>query len=122
MQESILFFSNDKILEERLRKALRPFRVELTPIPIASYNQPLGVLAGLQKPIPLLAPYQDGPLDSTMLVFSGISNTKLDKLLQAFRAKGLNIPYKAMLTPTNRSWTPARCFAEIKREHQLLHP
>jgi hypothetical protein len=33
----------------------------------------------------------------------------------------LKLPYKAILTETNSGWTVPECFAEIKREHALLH-
>lgn len=122
MNETILFFSNDKILEQKIQKVIRPFHVELKPIALSDYNQPLGALAGLDSRIPLLAPYHGAPFEGPMLLFAGISKNKLEKLLVAFRTKQLSLPYKAMLTPTNRSWTAIRCFEEIKREHELLHP
>ena len=56
-----------------------------------------------------------------MLVFCNISNGKLDQLLTAMGRAGLpRIALKAMLTPTNRSWTSQQLWTELRREHEAM--
>ena len=57
-----------------------------------------------------------------MLVFAGLSDARLNQVLLALRrSKSGTFPYKAILTPTNQFWTAPECFAEIAREHELMH-
>ena len=57
-----------------------------------------------------------------MLVFCGISGGKLDHLLTAMRRAGLpRIALKAMLTPTNRTWSSQQLWTELRREHEAVH-
>ena len=56
-----------------------------------------------------------------MLVFCNISNGKLDQLLTAMGRAGLpRIALKAMLTPTNRTWTSQQLWTELRREHEAM--
>ena len=65
----------------------------------------------------------DGPeLPGTMFVFCFLSDSRLNQALAALRKSGAGpFPYKAILTPTNSTWTAPDCFDEIRREHEALH-
>ena len=65
----------------------------------------------------------DGPeLPGTMFVFCFLSDSRLNQALAALRKCGAGpFPYKAILTPTNSTWTAPDCFDEIRREHEALH-
>ena len=58
-------------------------------------------------------------LDGQMIVFAGISGDKLDSLLSLLRSNPAcgSIPYKAVLTEMNQSWSAYALFEELKREH-----
>ena len=60
-------------------------------------------------------------LPSGMMIFTGLSEMTLDRVLAGLRAQQIRIPYKAILTPTNQHWTPEECFIEIKKEHEQMH-
>ena len=56
-----------------------------------------------------------------MLVLSGFTNARLDALLTALRKAGVpKIGWKAVLTPTNVSWTFRDLCAELEREHEAM--
>jgi len=57
--------------------------------------------------------------DEEMLIFN-CNQQQLDVILQMMKAIGLYIPYKAMITPTNLSWTPAQLIYELKAEHAAI--
>lgn len=73
----------------------------------------LGVLAGEAGPSATAA--GDAPKES-LLVFAYFSDALLDKALAALRKEGLAFDYKAMLTPTNRTWPLHALLEELKKE------
>ena len=124
MKETILLFNppeKDRLL--KLEMALFPLRVRLKKVAPSEYNQPLGVLAGIKEMTPAEGTYDGPELPDTMLVFCFLDDSRLNQALAALRKSGAgSFHYKAILTPTNSEWTAPDCFAEIKREHEAMHP
>lgn len=54
------------------------------------------------------------------LIFSGILQKNISMLLKEFKANGLNIPLKAMVTPSNQSWSLFDLIEELKKEHKFM--
>ena len=90
------------------------------------------VLWGLEALVPL-PPLEDllgrseekSPVEEEfsdpMLVFCNLPHEKLDHLLTAMGRAGLpRIALKAMLTPTNRTWTSQQLWTELRREHEAM--
>ncbi|MBQ7980412.1 MAG: DUF3783 domain-containing protein, partial [Oscillospiraceae bacterium] len=50
----------------------------------------------------------------------GIEGKRLDLLLKAIRAAGLNIPLKAIVTATNQSKSVEWLLDELKKEHEAM--
>lgn len=57
------------------------------------------------------------PLREEMLVMD-LPGVLLDFFLQGMRQAGVDVPLKAVLTPTNVSWTAAALQQELQRERQ----
>lgn len=53
-----------------------------------------------------------------MLVFCGLDG-ELDGLLSVLRTAGI-VCLKAVLTPSNRTWTPSRLYRELERERRIM--
>lgn len=53
-----------------------------------------------------------------MLVLCGL-DAELDGLLAALRQAGITC-LKAVLTPSNRNWTPGRLYRELERERKTI--
>ncbi len=54
-----------------------------------------------------------------MLVFCGLRDEQLDRLLPALRSAGVG-GHRAVLTRHNRAWTPGRLLAELDREQAAM--
>ena len=54
----------------------------------------------------------------SMLVMCNLTEKHMDKLLAALRLGGLEIDYKAVLTPTNSKWNGAWMLAQMRLEKQ----
>lgn len=123
MKETILLF-NAPAKEDLLKieMALFPLHIRLKMVSRENYSQPLGVLAGIKDIKPSEAQYDGPELPGTMFVFCFLSDSRLNQALAALRKCGAGpFPYKAILTPTNSTWTAPDCFDEIRREHEALH-
>ena len=123
MKETILLF-NPPATEELLmiETALFPLRIRLKKVTREDYNQPLGVLAGLKDMEPAEGVFEGEELPDTMFIFCFLSDSRLNQALAALRKCGAGpFPYKAILTPTNSTWTAPDCFSEIRLEHETLH-
>ena len=123
MKETILLF-NPPAKEELLKieTALFPLRIRLKKVTREDYNQPLGVLAGLKDMEPEEGVFEGEELPDTMFIFCFLSDSRLNQALAALRKCGAGpFPYKAILTPTNSTWTAPDCFSEIRLEHETLH-
>lgn len=123
MKETILLF-NPPAKEELLKieTALFPLRIRLKKVTREDYNQPLGVLAGLKDMEPAEGVFEGDELPDTMFIFCFLSDSRLNQALAALRKCGAGpFPYKAILTPTNSTWTAPDCFSEIRLEHETLH-
>ena len=51
-----------------------------------------------------------------MLLFCDVTEKHLDKFLSELRNKQSRIDYKAVLTPTNRTWNVRRLYAHMAME------
>lgn len=53
-----------------------------------------------------------------LCVFSG---SDLNRFLRTLRENGIDVPYKAMLTETNKTWLASALARQIKAEHEQMH-
>ena len=74
-------------------------------------------VAELDKPAP--AGSFAGPAES-LLLLEDVEETTLRAMLAALREKGVQIDYKAVVTPHNRQWTVLELLEELKRERQAI--
>ena len=124
MKETILLFkAPEKESLLKIEMALFPLHIRIKRISRDDYNQPLGFLAGIKDAEPAQGRYEGPELPAPMFLFCFLSENRLNQVLAALRRSGAGpFPYKAVLTPTNSSWTAPDCFQEIRREHEALHP
>ncbi|WP_230399176.1 DUF3783 domain-containing protein [Novisyntrophococcus fermenticellae] len=123
MKETVLVFNvNDSSTKLNIELALFPFHVRLKKVLLADYNKTLGSLVGISDSADPGQSYTGDELESSMMIFAGIPDNKLNLLLKSLRDKKVQLPYKAILTPTNSNWTPLECFEELVREHKAMNP
>ena len=122
MKETILLFNPpEKEVLLKIEMALFPLHIRLKRVDAKDYNQPLGVLAGIKEMTPAEGSYEGQELPGTMFVFCFLDDSRLNQALAALRKTGAGpFPYKAILTPTNSSWTAPDRFEEIKKEHEAM--
>lgn len=121
MRETVLLFHfDDQNRKRELQMFLLSMKLKVQTIKRSEYLKPLGVLAGIQKDSDF-PPYDGEDLPTEAIIFCGLSNSRLNELLNGMRKKKMKpIPYKAILTPTNQNWTILECYKELQRERAAI--
>ena len=76
-----------------------PLKIRIRRIPVSQYGQTLAALCGLEEPVALPSESVVTPsFSDSMMIFAGLSEMTLDRVLTGLRAQQIRIPYKAILT------------------------
>lgn len=59
-------------------------------------------------------------VEPSLLLFCGLREKRLDKLLFELRREEAAVDYKAILTSTNRTWTLRHLYLELEREKAAI--
>lgn len=114
MKETVLAFGCEGILP-LLTMAFAPAGIALKSVPAADCAQTLGALAG-EFGCPRSPAVNEGAFPEPMIVLCGFRDARIDAALMALQSAGLSLPYKAVLTKSNKKWTPIQLLAELRRE------
>ena len=115
--ETVLMYNCNGEQWAKLRQIFLMLRVRIRPVEADQYGLTLEELLGRsEEKTPVEEEFSD-----PMLVFCNLPHEKLDHLLTAMGRAGLpRIALKAMLTPTNRTWTSQQLWTELRREHEAM--
>lgn len=119
----IMYHTKDSKKEKQLTELCKQLGFHTRKIKVSDANVCLSTLAGLSGN---LVPTKDekAPKDYQMpelLIFSGLSEGKLDKFLAEYKKSGLaSISLKAVITPYNIGWTVYQLTAELVREQMAI--
>ena len=115
--ETVLMYNCDGEQWSKLRQIFLMLRVRIRPVEADQYGLTLEeLLDRSEEKAPVEEEFSD-----PMLVFCNLPHEKLDHLLTAMGRAGLpRIALKAMLTPTNRTWTSQQLWTELRREHEAM--
>lgn len=114
MEKLLLFHLNDTD-QKKVKQVARNLKIQYEFIDPAAYNQPLESLVS-GKANPLFAPFPGEVPAESLLLMCDFSDKRMDALLLALRKAGVQIDYKAVLTPTNRKWNVLRLLLEMRAE------
>ena len=115
--ETVLMYNCNGEQWAKLRQIFLMLRVRIRPVEADQYGLTLEDLLGRSEE---KAPVEE-KFSDPMLVFCNLPHEKLDHLLTAMGRAGLpRIALKAMLTPTNRTWTSQQLWTELRREHEAM--
>ena len=115
--ETVLMYNCDDEQWAKLRQIFLMLRVRIRPVEADQYGLTLEDLLGRSEEKATVEEEFSDP----MLVFCNFPHEKLDHLLTAMGRAGLpRIALKAMLTPTNRTWTSQQLWTELRREHEAM--
>ena len=104
--------------KDQLTRILAARKIRFEEIREEDLRQRVGDLAD-GKRTPLAMPFTGEAPKESMLIFCGVSEKHLDKILFTLRSMQIRTDLKAVLTPTNAEWTVLMLFLELSREKLL---
>ena len=120
MKKTVLLYNFSEEELPRVKKALLPLKFSLHTVQEEEMDQPVGFLAGLSDD----GEKRERPQGNMgkLVVMGGFLGSDLDKLLAAIRKAGFSRDVlKAMITPSNMEWSGPQLYAEILKEHIMMH-
>lgn len=83
-----------------------------------AFGQSIGAVVGLCPADETAEPER---FDAKMLVMAGFTNALLDRFLAGYRREQIEpVPLKAVLTPSNQSWSGAALCRALQQEHMAI--
>ena len=124
MKPTILLINfQDQQKLRKLKMALLPFKIRLKTVETQDYSQPIGYLTGVKEVSQVQIPSALIPqeqMEKEMLILAGITGNLFDQVLYTLRKAGTPVDYKAVLTPTNVTWTLQHLYLEMEMEERKL--
>ena len=90
---------------------------EVSEVPPADFCQTVGALIGV---LPRQNEICLSPFKEPMLIMSSFDKEKMETILDNLKVKGVVIPYKAVVTPTNLVWRCDALAKELIKEHEQI--
>ena len=122
MKETVLLINfTDKKQLNGIKSILMLEKILIREVKKEEYAQQIGALAGIKELYREDAVYEGEDLEKEMMIFAGLSDAKLDKVLELMRRKKVKkVDYKAIMTPTNLTWKVADLYGELAKEHEAM--
>ena len=121
MRAKVLLYGigNESERDRALRAVLRERKLLTLDVTGAQLGETVGRLVSTNAAAAPDAPPKAAP-EAEFMLLCALGDRQLDRLLAAMRRAGAAVPYKAVLTEQNRSWTLERLIREVAREHEAL--
>ena len=114
--EKILLFHGDAETERKVRNVASRLKINMTSM---SNPDPDSILEDLAQGRAVSQDASPG-LEASLLLLCGLREKRLDKLLFELRREEVAVDYKAVLTPTNSTWTLQHLYLELEREKAAI--
>ena len=116
---TILAFNLSDARLSKLRFLCMKLGLLVKVVPPEDFTQPIAALAGLAERAK--APEATEPFADEMIVFCHMSNVQLNNFLKTAKQQRIPpFPLKAILTPTNATWTACALCAELREEREAI--
>ena len=114
--EKILLFHGDTETERKVRNVASRLKINMTSV---SDPDPDCLLEDLAQGRVVSQDASPG-LETSLLLLCGLREKRLDKFLFELRREEVAVDYKAVLTPTNSTWTLQHLYLELEREKAAI--
>ena len=117
MTPMLYLYNLDNPRGAKIRRVCLPLGVRTALVPPQAHVLTLEELTTGTQPPPDGAP----GFPDELLLLVGFTSAQMDALFQGFRrARIAPVALKAVLTPTNRSWTSVQLHRELLQEHEAV--
>lgn len=107
--------------EEAVCKVLAEAKLTCRVVAPEEVEEQIGYLCGFSE-FPGGAARTSSPMQQAMVIFAGIGEKELSRILAALKQAQIQTPsLKAMVTDTNGRWTFRKLAEELQAEHRTMH-
>lgn len=103
---------------QELELLLKEHKIEMRMVEESGLSLSAAALAGYIDNSEPTREYDAGPLEKSTLVFSGLTEERLNTILEAIKKAEYRIDFKAVLTGENRSWAFGVLINELALENE----
>lgn len=117
-KKKMLVYALPQDQQRHLVEVMRKLQLVVVPVPSTQYAQPLqSVLAETASPNTAF-PWPE--LAEPMLVMASLESEEIDAVLATLKQNRIRIDLKAIVTPTNQSWTSLQLYGELCKEREAM--
>lgn len=122
MSEKILLFEMPPQESAKIKRLASQMRIRTKIVNVSEYGKTIGQIAETDEIKNDAADSTAGfrPADS-LIVMCGLTEKHMDRLLFSLRRDNIRAGYKAILTPSNSTWSVSKMYAHMELEHKLTH-
>lgn len=102
---------------DELAALLKKQRIEMRVVEPEVLGLSVAALAGYVDAPPPTLEFEGEPPKESCVVFSGLTEQRLGRVLDALREEKLGVDYKAVLTGENRNWAFGALMREMEKEN-----
>lgn len=114
----VLYHFTDTARRECIEAVLRQLKIKCKAVGAEAAGQKVGFLVGLKGFTSTEKEPEGVPFAEELLIFQGFAYKRMEKVLTAFAAAGLEkVRYKAIVTPHNMFWSLHRLGDKMQKEH-----
>lgn len=117
-KKKMLVYALPQDRQRRLTDVMRQLQIVVVPVPSTQYAQPLQSVITEEMGHNAAFPWPE--FAEPMLVMSGLDSEDIDEVLAVLKRNQIRIDLKAVVTPTNQSWTSLQLYGELCKEREAM--
>ncbi len=121
-RESLLLFNVGNVQTAAIKRLADNMRLRVVEVSVDKYDYTLGDIcdgkAEASGPLAMTSGASGNAAGKSLLVFAGVTDKHMDKILFEMKSRQIAVDYKAVMTETNRAWNIHRLMFEMERERR----
>lgn len=122
VRESLLLFNVGNVQTAAIKRLADNMRLRVVEVSVDKYDYTLGDIcdgkAEASGPSTMASGASGNAAGKSLLVFAGVTDKHMDKILFEMKSRQIAVDYKAVMTETNRVWNIHRLMFEMERERR----
>lgn len=114
-RESLLLFNVGNVQTAAIKRLADNMRLRVVEVSVDKYDYTLGDICDGKAGASGASGNTAG---KSLLVFAGVTDKHMDKVLFEMKSRQITVDYKAVMTETNRTWNIHRLMFEMEKERR----
>lgn len=115
-RENLLLFNVGNVQTAAIKRLADNMRIRVVEVSADKYDYTLGDICDGKEETSVSS--GDASTGKSLLVFAGVTDKHMDKILFEMKSRQITVDYKAVMTDTNRTWNIHRLMFEMEKERR----